>query len=81
MSVTETLSRKRELEEGESPLDKKVKVSDLPVSAAKRASMEALVQTFKKKGAFDDLRKKVWAKFEDSVSERYSTGSRLSVCH
>ncbi|KAI9894125.1 MAG: hypothetical protein M1814_004896 [Vezdaea aestivalis] len=70
MAATETLSRRRELEEEEGPLAKKIKISDLPVSASKRVAMDALVQTFKKKGAFDDLRKKVWAEFESSEAKQ-----------
>lgn len=47
---------------------KKPKVSELPLSSAKRASIDGLLHTFKKKGEFDALRKKTYAQFEQGVS-------------
>lgn len=49
------------------PPRKKPKVSELPLSSAKRASIDGLLHTFKKKGEFDALRKKTWAQFEEST--------------
>lgn len=50
------------------PPRKKPKVSELPLSSAKRASIDGLLHTFKKKGDFDSIRKKTYAKFEDTVT-------------
>ena len=49
------------------PRRRKPKVSELPLSSAKRASIDSLLHTFKKKGEFDALRKKTWAQFEEGV--------------
>ena len=49
------------------PVRKKPKISDLPLSSAKRASIDGLLHVFKKKGEFDALRKKTYAQFEQGV--------------
>lgn len=49
------------------PVRKKPKVSELPLSSAKRASIDGLLHRFKKKGEFDALRKKTYAQFEQGV--------------
>ncbi|PNS19257.1 Set1 complex component shg1 [Sphaceloma murrayae] len=51
------------------PLRKKPKISELPISSAKRSSVEGLLHVFKKKGEFDSLRKKVYAQFEAGNSK------------
>ncbi|KAI9859857.1 MAG: hypothetical protein M1824_003637 [Vezdaea acicularis] len=66
MASIETLTRKRELEDAKSPLSKKIKVSDLPLANTQRSAIDGLVHNFKKNGSFDELRKKAWAKFEES---------------
>lgn len=68
--------RKRSLEhEGDALPDpvtarKKLKTSDLPLTQNKRAAIEAILHTFKKKGEFDSLRKDAFNKFEQSVRRR-----------
>jgi len=47
---------------------KKLKVSDLPITATQRSNIDGLLHTFTKKGEFDKLRKSIFAKFEQSVS-------------
>jgi hypothetical protein len=47
---------------------KKLKLSDLPVAASQRSTIDALLLTFKKSGEFDKLRKALFAQFESSVS-------------
>lgn len=47
---------------------RKFKASDLPLPSATRAAIESLAHAFKKEGAYDDIRKQVWEKFEASVS-------------
>lgn len=49
------------------PWRKKPKIFELPISSAKRSSIEGLLHVFKKKGEFDSLRKKVYAQFESGV--------------
>jgi len=50
------------------PLRKKPRISELPLSSVKRASIDALLHVFKKKGEFDALRKKTYKQFEEGVS-------------
>ena len=50
------------------PLRKKPRISELPLSSAKRASIDGLLHVFKKKGEFDALRKKTYKQFEEGVS-------------
>lgn len=49
------------------PIRKRPKVSELPLSSAKRTTIDGLLHVFKKKGEFDGLRKKVYAQFEAGV--------------
>lgn len=46
---------------------KKFKADDLPLSAAQHAAIDKLLHSFRKKGGFDNIRKKVWAEFNDGV--------------
>ena len=46
---------------------RKYKASDLPLSSATRFAIDGLAQSFKKKGGYDDIRKRAWEKFEASV--------------
>ena len=46
---------------------KKFKTEELPLSAAQQTAIEDLLHGFKKKGGFDNLRKKIWADFEEVV--------------
>jgi hypothetical protein len=55
---------------------KKLRVSDLPITATQRSTIDSLLHTFTKKGEFDKLRKSIFAKFEQSVSH---TSHYLSV--
>jgi hypothetical protein len=52
---------------------KKLKLSDLPVAATQRSTIDALLLTFKKSGEFDKLRKALFAQFENSVCYCYIT--------
>lgn len=76
--------RKRSLEhEGDALPDpvtarKKLKTSDLPLTQNKRAAIEAILHTFKKKGEFDSLRKDAFNKFEQSVRRRAFLSSPCS---
>lgn len=49
------------------PLRKKPKLSELPLSSAKRSTIDGLLHGFKKKGEFDGLRKRIYAQFEQGV--------------
>jgi len=49
------------------PIRKKPKISELPLSSIKRASIDSLLHVFKKKGEFDALRKRTYRQFEDGV--------------
>lgn len=48
---------------------KKLKTSDLPLSAVQRSTIDTLHHTIKKKGVYDALRKQVWSEYVDSVSQ------------
>ncbi|KAH2912153.1 hypothetical protein KXW25_002087 [Aspergillus fumigatus] len=56
---------KRPLLDVESLQRKKFKTEELPLTAAQRTAIEDLLHAFKKKGGFDNVRKKIWAEFHD----------------
>lgn len=58
---------KRALPDAEFLQRKKFKTEELPLSAAQQTAIEDLLHGFKKKGGFDNLRKKIWADFEEGV--------------
>lgn len=78
--------RKRSLEQEQAALAdpalarKKLKTSDLPLTQNKRAAIEAILHTFKKKGEFDSLRKDAFQKFDQSVcpTAHHTTHSSLT---
>ncbi|KAI9718080.1 MAG: hypothetical protein M1812_004338 [Candelaria pacifica] len=52
----------------------KFRASDLPLSTAKRSTIDSLLHTFKKNGGFDSARKRVWADFaEDEAKIKFTT--------
>ncbi|KAJ5917606.1 hypothetical protein N7466_011160 [Penicillium verhagenii] len=61
-------SAKRPALDIESLRSKKYKADDLPLSSAQHASIDKLLHSFKKKGGFDSIRKKIWADFNDGES-------------
>jgi len=50
------------------PPRKKLNPSDLPISQVKRSAIDGLVNSFKKKGEFDAMRRQLFAQFEAHVS-------------
>jgi len=46
---------------------RKLKLSDLPLTSAQRSAIDSLLHTFKKKGEFDVIRKRVYSQFEEGV--------------
>lgn len=46
---------------------KKYKTSDLPLTQDQQTAIQSLLVAFKKKGGFDNHRKKIWADFDNSV--------------
>ncbi|KAL5002602.1 complex proteins associated with Set1p component shg1-domain-containing protein [Aspergillus recurvatus] len=44
---------------------KKFKTDELPLTAAQHKAIEDLLHSFKKKGGFDHIRKKIWSEFHD----------------
>ncbi|KAJ5664088.1 hypothetical protein N7507_004819 [Penicillium longicatenatum] len=63
------LGTKRPALDIESLKSKKFKADDLPLSSAQHASIDKLLHSFKKKGGFDSIRKKIWADFNDGESK------------
>ncbi|KAL8636430.1 MAG: hypothetical protein Q9228_006171 [Teloschistes exilis] len=58
-------------EEGDDmPPRKRFKTSDLPLNATQRSAIDGLLHTFKKKGEYDVLRKKVWAQYLESEEKQ-----------
>ncbi|KAI4196279.1 MAG: hypothetical protein LQ350_006650 [Teloschistes chrysophthalmus] len=49
---------------------KRFKTSDLPLNATQRSAIDSLLHTFKKKGEYDVLRKKVWAQYLESEEKQ-----------
>ncbi|KAL9577663.1 MAG: hypothetical protein Q9212_006220 [Teloschistes hypoglaucus] len=60
----------REEEEEDLPPRKRFKTSDLPLNATQRSAIDSLLHTFKKKGEYDVLRKKVWAQYLESEEKQ-----------
>ena len=52
---------------------KKYKTSELPLTQDQQTAIQSLLVAFKKKGGFDNYRKKIWADFENSVCWFYAT--------
>jgi len=50
------------------PIRKKAKISELPITSAKRSTIDGMLRFFKKGGEFDALRKQIYAHFEEEVS-------------
>jgi hypothetical protein len=46
---------------------KKYKTSELPLTQDQQNAIQSLLVAFKKKGGFDNYRKKIWADFDNSV--------------
>ncbi len=67
MASVNNVSHKRSLDDLTGMQRKRFKTSELPLTSGQRSSIDALLHTFKKKGEFDVLRKKVWANFNDHV--------------
>jgi hypothetical protein len=67
MAEVQTTGSKRPVLDIESLQRKKYKTSELPLSGAQRATIDNLLHAFKKKGGFDNVRKKIWAEFNESV--------------
>ena len=49
------------------PVRKKFKTSELPLNASQRSSIDTLVNTIKKRGEFDKIRKQAWSQFASGV--------------
>lgn len=66
MATTDKEPASRKAEDTKATV-RKYKASDLPLPSATRNAIESLALSFKKEGAYDDIRKQVWEKFEASV--------------
>lgn len=71
--MAETSRKRASFDGGDSASSarKKVKIRELPTTAAQNAAIDALVQTFRKKGEFDAIRSVVRSQFESGVSDKY----------
>jgi hypothetical protein len=54
-------------DDAEAFIRKRIKLSDLPITSSQRKDIDGLLQTFKKKGDFDKLRKQIFSEFTSSV--------------
>ncbi|KAL8964520.1 MAG: hypothetical protein Q9183_004395, partial [Haloplaca sp. 2 TL-2023] len=52
---------------------KRVRISELPLNASQRSAIDGLLHTYKKKGEFDELRKKVWSQYLESIFQDAKT--------
>jgi hypothetical protein len=59
---------------------KKFKADDLPLSGAQHAAIDKLLHSFKKKGGFDSVRKKIWAEFNEGVCYAFA-GLIADIAH
>ena len=63
------VSRKRAPEsDGAATMRKKLRPSELPLSQAKRSAIDSLVHMFRKKGAYDDIRRDLMKQYVSGVS-------------
>lgn len=69
MAAMEVAPLKRPFLEEPLPQRKRFKISELPLSPSQKSTMDGLLHTIKKKGEYDALRKRVWAQYEESVSD------------
>ncbi|KAI2295304.1 hypothetical protein LOZ03_001171 [Ophidiomyces ophidiicola] len=69
-SEIEMIGAKRSHEETEDIHRKKFKASELPITSAQRNAIDNLLYSFKKKGGFDNARKKIWAEFNESEAKK-----------
>lgn len=46
---------------------KRFRTTELPLNASQRTSVDNLLHAIKKKGAFDNVRKRVWSQFAEDV--------------
>ncbi|KAI9667268.1 MAG: hypothetical protein M1821_000082 [Bathelium mastoideum] len=61
--------------EGQSLFIRKgVKLLDLPITSTQRSSIDSLLHTLKKKGEFDDIRKRLFKQFEEGTAKQTLTG-------
>lgn len=67
MAAVEAVEGKHALDRESPVARKKFKTSDLPLTQLQRSSIDGLLHTFKKKGEFDFLRKRVYAQFDEGV--------------
>ncbi|KAJ5097296.1 hypothetical protein N7456_008017 [Penicillium angulare] len=58
---------------------KRFKAEDLPLSAAQHSAIDKLLHSFKKKGGFDSIRKKIWAEFNDGESKTKFTDELIAL--
>ncbi|CAL5871126.1 uncharacterized protein PFLUO_LOCUS5372 [Penicillium psychrofluorescens] len=58
---------------------KKFKADDLPLSGAQHAAIDKLLHSFKKKGGFDSVRKKIWAEFNEGDSKTKFTDQLIAL--
>ena len=49
---------------------KRFKISELPLNGNQRSAIDGILHKFKKEGAYDALRKKIFSQFAESVSSR-----------
>ncbi|KAJ6160589.1 arginine rich protein [Penicillium chermesinum] len=63
----------------ESLKNKKFKTDDLPLSAAQHADINNLLVAFKKKGGYDNMRRAIWAEFNDGDTKTKFLSELLAV--
>lgn len=75
MATPAIIAAKHPLEDPTSPPRKRFKTSELPLNSAQRSSIDGLLNTIKKKGDYDALRKQVWSQFIESEEKAAFTRS------
>ncbi|KAL2005998.1 hypothetical protein VTN00DRAFT_9652 [Thermoascus crustaceus] len=79
MADVKTTGTKRPALDIESLQRKKFKTSELPLSAAQRAAIDNLLYTFKKRGDFDNVRKTIWAEFNEGEAKTSFVNSLIEL--
>ncbi|KAJ5832162.1 hypothetical protein N7474_000473 [Penicillium riverlandense] len=79
MEDVQAENKKRSSVDIDSVKHKKFKADDLPLSGAQQAAIDKLLHSFKKKGGFDSVRKKIWAEFNEGDSKTKFTDQLIAL--
>ena len=81
MATAEPIDSTQSSEEYSCIPQRRFKTSELPLTPLQRSTIDGLLNTIKKKGDYDTLRKKVWSQYAESVCASFSTLGPRSIAN